>query len=82
MVTDDYSRYPVVEYVNTTSSHHVIPVLDKILSMFGVPEIVISDNGSPFQGGEFHKYAHYLGCTHHTITRYHPRANGEYERFM
>ena len=51
MVTDDYSRYPVVEYVNTTSSHHVVPVLDKIFSMFGVPEIVISDNGSPFQGG-------------------------------
>ena len=82
MVTDDYSRYPVVEFVNSTSSHHVIPVLDKIFSMFGVPEIVKSDNGPPFQGGEFHKYAQYLGFTHRKITPYHPRANGECERFM
>ena len=39
VVTDDYSRYPVVEFVNSTSSYHVIHVLDKIFSMFGVPEI-------------------------------------------
>ena len=82
VVTDDYSRYPVVEFVNSTSSHHVIPVLDKIFSMFGVHEIVKSDNGPPFQGGEFHKYAQYLGFTHRKITPYHPRANGECERFM
>ena len=39
-----------------TSSHHVIPVLDKIFSMFGISKIVKSDNGPPFQGGEFHEY--------------------------
>ena len=82
VVTDDYSRYLVVESVNSTSSHHVIPVFDNIFSMFGVPEIVKSDNGPPFQGGEFHKCAQYLGFTHCKITLYHPRANGECERFM
>ena len=50
--------------------------------MFGVPEIVKSDNGPPFQGGELHKYAQYLSFTHRKITPYHPRANGECERFM
>ena len=82
MVTYDYSRYPVVEFVKSTSSYRVIPVLDNIFSMFGVPEIVKSDNGPAFQGGEFHKYAQYLGFTHRKITPYHPRANGECERFM
>ena len=41
MVTNDYSRYPVVESDNSTSSHHV---LDKIFSMFGVAKFVKSDH--------------------------------------
>ena len=82
VVADDYSIYPVVEFVNSTSSHHVIPVLDNIFSMFGVSEIGKSDNGPLFQGGEFHKYAQYLGFPHRKITPYHPRTNGECERFM
>ena len=45
-------------------------------------KLVKSDNGPPFQGGEFHKYAQYLGFTHRKFTPYHPRANGECERFM
>ena len=73
VVTDDYSRYHVVESVNSTSSHHVIPVVDKIFLMFEVPEIVKSDNCPPFQGGEFHHYAQYLGFPHHKITLYHIR---------
>ena len=41
------SRYPVVEPVKSTSINHVLPVLDRIFLMFGVPEIVKSDNGPP-----------------------------------
>ena len=81
MVTDDYSRYPVVESVNSTSSHHVIPVLDKYL-MFRVSEIAKSDNGSPFQDGEFNNYVQYPGFTHRKFTPYHPTANGQSERLM
>ena len=70
-------------WLNLSTQHLVIMLyLYKIFSMFGVPEIVNSDNGPPFQGGEFHKYAQYLSFTHRKITPYHPRANGECERFM
>ena len=82
VVTYDYSRYAVVESVDSTYIHHVIPVLDKIFSMFGIPEIVNSDNGPPFQGGKFHTYAQYFGFTHRTTTQCHPRANGQCERFV
>ena len=49
IVADDYSRYPVVELVSTTSAAAVIPRLYKIFSMFGIPEECKSDNGPPFQ---------------------------------
>ena len=62
------------------SINHVLPVLDRIFSMFGVPEIVKSDNGPPFQSADFKKL--HFGFSHRKITPYWPRANGECERFM
>ena len=40
LITDDYSRYPVVEIVKSTSAATVIPKLDKVFSEFGVPDVV------------------------------------------
>lgn len=42
VITDDYSRYPVVELVRSTSASTVIPQLDKTFSTFAIPEIVRS----------------------------------------
>ena len=64
IVVDDYSRYPVVELVSTTSAAAVIPRLDKIFSMFGIPEKSKSDNGPPFQSREFAEYAKTQGFRH------------------
>ena len=53
VIIDDYSRYPVVEIVSTTSSAAVIPKLDSVFSIFGVPKVVKSDNGPPFNSDKF-----------------------------
>ena len=50
VITDDYSRYPAIELVRSTSASTVIPQLDKTFSTFGIPEIARSDNGPPFNG--------------------------------
>ena len=82
IVADDYSRYPVVELVSTTSAAAVIPRLYKIFSMFGIPEECKSDNGPPFQSREFAEYAKTQGFRHRKIKMSHPEANGEAERFV
>ena len=76
VITDDYSRYPVVEIVLSTSASTVIPQLDKTFSTFGIPEIVRSDNGPPFNGREFREFAQTLGFKHRKVTPLWPRANG------
>ncbi|XP_052806251.1 uncharacterized protein K02A2.6-like [Mya arenaria] len=48
VTVDEYSRYPIVEIVKSVSANTVIPVLDKIIAMFGVPTVIKTDNGSPF----------------------------------
>ena len=82
VVYDDYSRYPEVEIVSSTSAQATIPKLDKIFATFGVPEVVRSDNGPPFNSRDFAKFAEYLGFHHRKITPLWPRSNGEVERLM
>ena len=82
VITDDYSRYPIVEIITSTAAKVVIPVIDKVFAEFGVPHVLKSDNGSPFQSDDFAKFANYLGFKHRRITPYWPRANAECERFM
>ncbi|VDI62350.1 Hypothetical predicted protein [Mytilus galloprovincialis] len=47
VITDEYSRYPVVEVIKSDSASTVIPVLDKVISTFGIPKVIKTDNG-PF----------------------------------
>ncbi|XP_033731261.1 uncharacterized protein K02A2.6-like [Pecten maximus] len=82
VLVDDYSRYPVVEILSNESARTVIPVLDKIFAMFGIPQKLKTDNGPPFNGNEFQKFEEDLGFKHQKVTPLWPQANGEVERFI
>jgi hypothetical protein len=81
VIMDDFSRFPVVEEVSSTASKFVIPALDRVFSEFGIPEVLKSDNGPPFNGGEIAQLAQYLVFREQKITPELPRANGTAERF-
>ncbi|XP_033122966.1 uncharacterized protein K02A2.6-like [Anneissia japonica] len=82
VIIDDYSRYPVVEVVSSTSAAAIIPNLDKVFGMFGIPKVVKTDNGPPFNSDNFAKFAKHLGFKHRKVTPLWPEANGGVERFM
>ena len=82
VLIDDFSRFPEVEVIPTTSNKYVIPKLDRILSTFGIPEVIRTDNGPPFNGQEFKEYSQRLGFKHRKVTPKWPEANGLVERFM
>ena len=48
----------------------------------GTPRTIESDNGAPFNSGNFARLAEEEGFHHHRITPEHPRANVEAESFM
>lgn len=60
----------------------MIPKLDKVFLEFGVPDVVKSDNGPPFNSKEFASFADDLGFKHRKVTPKCARANGEVERFV
>jgi len=82
VIMDEYSSFPEVEIINSLTATTVIPRIDKVFATLGCPQIVITDNGPPFQGADFSKFAAYLGFKHRKITPLWPRANGTCERFM
>ena len=82
VVIDDYSRFPEVEIVRSTSVRAIIPHLDAIFSRQGIPEVAQSDNGPPFKAEDFKKWMKLIECHHQKTIPLWPRANGEAERFM
>ena len=82
VIVDEYSRYPVVDIINSTAGSTVMPVFDKYFSMIGIPEVLKTDNGPPFNGDDFARFTDYLGFDHRKITPLWPQSNAEGERFM
>jgi transposase InsO family protein len=82
VVQDDYSRYPEVDTLTSTSAAATIPKFNRMFATHGIPEVVRTDNGSPFQSKEFHDFAGEQGFKHRKVTPRWPEANGQAESFM
>ena len=82
VVIDRYSRFPEVEVLRSTKASSVIPKLDKIFAVHGIPRIIKTDNGPPFNGEEYRRYGEALGIDLKFSTPLWPQGNAEAERFM
>ncbi|BES87375.1 Hypothetical Protein NTJ_00180 [Nesidiocoris tenuis] len=56
--------------------------MDEIFSRFGLPEMIVSDNGTSFTSQEFQRYIKLQGILHVTSAPNHPSTNGQVERFV
>ena len=47
VVIDAYSKFPEVDFVNSTSASATLPKLERIFATHGIPHFVRSDNAPP-----------------------------------
>ena len=80
VLVDEYFRYLIVEIIRSLSANTVIPVFDKILAMFGIPEVK-SDNGAPFNCDAFASFAKHRGFRHRRVKECWPRGSAQAEGF-
>ena len=80
-VIDLFSRYPDVFVLRSSSSSEIICNLRKWFSQFGIPENLLSDNGTPFVSSEMHLFLQSIGVRHLRSANFHPQSNGCIERF-
>lgn len=53
VIMDGHSKFPIVEVVPSTAFEMLKPVLSRVFALFGLPEVIRTDNGPPFQGAPF-----------------------------
>lgn len=81
-VIDSFTRYGIAAPLKTKSAKEVAEAyVRQVISIFGTPESVVSDNGGEFLAEVFQGVQTILGIKHSTVTPYHPAANGMAERF-
>ena len=77
-----FSKFPYVFPV--ASSHHfkTISHLQELFAAEGVPAIIMSDNGPPFNGDEFRQFSHDFDFVHTTSSPHFHQLNGFIESMV
>ena len=79
VVCDYYSNYIEVARLSSTTSRNVIKELKNMFSRYGIPDIVVTDNGPQFSSAEFAVFAKTWMFDHTTSSPHHPQSNGKAE---
>ena len=77
-----FSKYGCVEHVKSSNGCSTVRKLTELFSLFGNPEQIVSDNGTPFTSNEFGEFCNSNGIRHIRSALYHPSTNEEAERFV
>lgn len=76
VVIDAKSKWPEVFRGNSATTSFTIKSLDECFARFGLPNKLVSDNGTCFTSSEFKKYLKFLGIYHALTAPGHPASNG------
>ena len=82
VIVDAHSKFLEIIPMSVATSTSTISALRRLFALFGLPEHLVSDNGSQFTSDEFRKFLLQNGI-HHTLTAPgHPATNGLAERYV
>ena len=82
IIIDALSKWPEVIPMPSTDSNKTVEVLRSLFARYGLPKIIVSDNGTQFTSSVFESFCRNNGITHKRSAPYHPSTNGEAERFV
>ena len=77
---DAHSKWLEAHVVETPTSAGTIQKLRQMFATHGIPETIVTDNGSVFTSKEFNHFTDMNGIKHLTTAPYHPASNGLAER--
>ena len=79
---DSYSKWMDVQLMRKTDTASTITCLKHWFSIYGLPNQLISDNGTQFTSEEFAKFMKLKGIKHICIAAYHQSSTGHAERYV
>lgn len=81
MVQDLFSKWPFVFAVPDQKSSRIAQLLAEVIPSFGVPECLLSDQGTNLPSHLMMDLCQMLGIKNLNTTSYHPQCDGAVERF-
>ena len=82
VAVDAHSKWPEVKVMSSTTVPATLDVLREWFSVHGIPEQLVTDNGSQFTSDAFKVFTQSNGIRHLKSAPYHPASNGLAERFI
>nr|XP_050042740.1 uncharacterized protein K02A2.6-like [Dermacentor andersoni] len=82
IVVDSHSKWLEVCRMTSMSAAAVCAKLRFLFATHGIPETVVSDNGTAFCSEEFRDFMCRNQIRHVTVAPYHPSSNGQAERMV
>lgn len=79
LIVDVYSKWLEVLPINQTSAEKTAQLLQNLFASYGLPKVLVSDNGPPFTSAEFEQFLKNNGVRHILSPPYHPASNGAVE---
>jgi transposase InsO family protein len=81
-LTDVLSKFVVTKAVRDNTAETVVRFLkEDIITKFGTPHCILTDNGTHFTSSLTNELLKCIGTTHLYSTPYHPQTNGQIERY-
>ena len=77
---DKFTKWAEVEPVRDIPARSAVKFIKGLVCRFGVPNCIITDNGSQFTSGLFKSYCANLGTKICYASVAHPRSNGQAKR--
>ncbi|GFS87116.1 uncharacterized protein K02A2.6 [Trichonephila clavipes] len=81
-IVDAHSKWLEVCPMKVTTTKETIECLRDSFARFGLPRVLVSDNGSQFTSYEFQRFMHKNGVKHKTSAPFKPSSNGQAERYV
>ena len=73
---DAYSKWIDIHMVNASTSQVTIKKMCTTFAAFGLPQTLVTDNGTQFTSSEFSQFTKANGIKHIMSSLYHPSTNG------
>ena len=80
-VVMDYTKWPEAFALRNVTSETVVNCLIEMTARTGIPEELLTDNGSNFISKTIQKYCEVTGVKQIRTSPYHPQTDGMVERF-
>ena len=77
---DTFTKWIEAEPVTKITAVAAVKFMHNIICRFGVPNTIISDNGTQFKSTQFGEFCQEYGIKHFRSSVMHPQTNGQVER--